>query len=115
MILVRVDVHEVDTRTVRVHTREKELEVILGVGERLECCPIANGHGAVGEIDRYAGVHRVLAGRVSKLGDVVDTVAVNIGRVGDEVLLHFVPVRGQCPHVLGKRRRAVFTQRHGDP
>ena len=71
-----------------------------------------NGNGAVVEIDGGGGIHRVHAHRVRELGDVVDAVAIDIGGVGDEVLLHPVALLGQRLHVLGQRGRGGFAPLH---
>ena len=50
--------------------------------------------------------------RLVRLGDVVDAVAVDVGWVGDHVLLHPVAFSGQRCHVLGERRRAGGAPSH---
>ena len=114
MGLVHLGVYEVDTRTVCVHPEQNKLEVILAEGERLECFPIGYGHGTIAEFNGGGGVHRVPAHRVGQFGDVVDAIAVDIGRVGHEELLHPVALRRQCRHVLGQRGRTRLTQLHQD-
>ena len=100
-------VHEVETRAVGVHAEQNELEVVLAEGDRLECFQIGNGQCAGGEFHGRGRVHRVHAHRV-EFGEVVDAVAVDVGRVGDEVLLHPVALGGQGLDVLGERGRARF-------
>ena len=107
-------VHEVGTRSVGVHVEQYELEVCPVVGERLECVLIGNGQGAVAEFDGGGGVQRVLAPQVLEFGEVVDAIAVDVGRIGNLILLHPVALRGQRRHVLGQRGRARFTQLHQD-
>ena len=84
------------------------------MGKRIECVRIGNSHSPVAEADRGGRVHRVHAHRIAQLSYVVDTVAVNVGRVGDEVLLHPVALHGQRLHVLGERGRTGRALLHQD-
>ena len=111
---VRVCVHEVNTRGVGVYVEQNELAVPTGDEKRPDCVLVGNGHGAVGECDGGGRIHRIQAHRIAEFGDVVDAVAVAVGRVGDQILLHPVTLYGQCRHVLGQRGRARFTQLHRD-
>ena len=52
--------------------------------------------------------------RSASFGDVVDAVAIHVGRVGDEVLLHPVALCGQRLDVLGQRGRTGLTLHHRD-
>ena len=107
---VVLGVHEVDSRPVGgVHAEQNEFHVLVTVGELVECVLIGNGHGALAERDGGGGVHRVHVPQVFEFGDVVDAIAVHVGRVGDEVLLHPVTLLGQRLHVLGECSRAGFT------
>ena len=102
-------VQEVDTGRIGVHVDQKELEVRLVpnvMAESTQGLVVGNGDGTVAESDGGGGVHRIHDHRVRELGEVVDAVAVDIGRVGDEILLHSIVVSRQRLHVLGQRGRA---------
>ena len=47
-----------------------------------------------------AGVHRVSAHGVCQFGNVVETIPVNVRRVGDEVSFHPVALCGEVPPTL---------------
>ena len=114
MTRVRPGVLEIDTRMVGVQAEQNVLQVPPLVGERLERFSIGNGHGAVDEIDGGGGVDRILAQRVGQFREVVDAIAVDVGRVGGCVLLHPVAFPGQCSDILGQRGRAGLPQLHQD-
>ena len=112
MCRIRLDVCEVHARSVGVCVcvcvQQDDLDEYLVLpleGERLECCLIRNGHGAVAERDGGGGVHWVTR-RVVEFGDVVNAIAVDVGWLGDEVSLRPVALGGQRRHVLGQRGRA---------
>ena len=92
MSFVLLGVDEVDARQVGIPVEHNELGVqgfaAETSGERLECFQVENGHGAVAEIDCGGRIHRVHAPQAVQLGDVVDAIAVDVRRGGDEVLLH---------------------------
>ena len=91
---MRVGVREVDSWTVGVQPDPQELEISME-GNGVGGCLIWYGYDTVVEVDGGGGVDRVHAHRVREFGDVVDAVAVDVGRVGDEVLLHPVAVYRQ--------------------
>ena len=94
--------------TVQPDHQEFNLRGPAGIikGEPVKCFNVGYHHVAMG--DGSSGVYRVHASQVVELSDVVDTVAIDIRRVGDAVLLHPVTVHWQRPYVLRELRRALF-------
>ena len=87
---------------------------VANIGKSLVCLVIGNDREAVGESLIVGGIHRVHARRAGELGDVADAVTVDVGGIGDAVLLHPVALHGQRRHVLGERRCAVLAMDHLD-
>ena len=121
---VCLGIHEINNWAVGVHEEQVELDVLQAsemcinhdtpalVGKRLEGLTVGNRHHAVNELDSRRGVQRVHPGRITEFGDVVDAVAVEVARFGDEKLIDPVAVCWESRELLGQRRRAGLTQSH---
>ena len=105
---VRIGVDEIDTRSVGVHAEQSELEV-SSYGKRIVCVRIGNSHSPVVQWNVGGRVDWVHGPQIIEFRDVVDTVAVHVSRVSDEVLLHPVALGGLRLHVFTQRGRAGFT------
>ena len=119
VVAVRCAVHEVHDRSIGMHVEQYELDrleavrrAFLFVGERVEGSAIGEDDRAVRGIGARRGVDGVEAERAAEFGDVVDAVAVDIGWIGDAVLLDAIALGCERGDVFEERRCAVEAERH---